>query len=106
MVAEKNGFEFGKTDHIKVYFITIDEKAKEISLKLMHELRNLNISCDTDHLGRSLKAQMRDANKLNAENVYIIGPEEIEKGIGILKNMKDSSQIEIKFDDLINHFRN
>ena len=104
LVAEKNGFGFGLTSAPKIYFITLDEPSKKLASKLMYELRKTNISCDTDYIGKSLKAQMRDANKTNAEFVYIIGAEEITKGMGILKNMKDSSQTEIKFDALINHF--
>jgi len=51
-------------------------------------------------LGRSLKAQMREANKLNAEFVFIIGESEIQNGKGILKKMSDGSQGEIIFGEL------
>lgn len=100
IVAEKAGFEFGKGRIPKVYFISLSDKAKEISFTLMNLLRKNNISCETDYLGRSFKAQMREANKLNAEFVYIIGEEEITKGKGLLKNMKDSSQVELEFDKI------
>jgi histidyl-tRNA synthetase len=103
MVAEKNGFGFGKTDYVKLYLVALDENAREISAKLMTEFRTAGISCDTDYAGRSFKAQMRDADKMNAEYVYIIGPEEVKKGAGILKNMSSSTQIEINMDELINH---
>ena len=43
---------------------------------------------------------MREANKLKAEFVFIIGEEELKKGKGILKKMSDGSQKEIPFDKL------
>jgi len=102
IVAEENGFTFGELSKPKLYFITLLDSAKELTAKLMYELRKNNISCETDYLGRSFKAQMREANKMNAEYVYIIGTEEMSKKLGILKNMKDSSQQEIQFDEIIN----
>lgn len=100
IVAEKAGFDFGENRDLKVYFISLNDKAKEISFSLMNTLRRSNISCETDYLGRSFKAQMREANKLNAEFVYIIGEDEITSGSGKLKNMKDSSQAELEFNKI------
>ena len=106
IVAEKNGFTFGEERGIDVYFISMGDEAKKITSVLMRELRTQNISCDTDFLGRSFKAQMREANKLKSKYVYIIGDEEIKSGKGILKDMRDSSQKEIIFSELKSQFRN
>jgi histidyl-tRNA synthetase len=97
IVAEKNGFTFGEPKAPKIYFIALNDAAKEIAFKSLTELRRNNISCETDLLGRSFKAQMREANKLNVKYVYIIGEDEIKNGKGILKNMSDSSQTEVEF---------
>jgi histidyl-tRNA synthetase len=99
-VAEKNKFKFPETANIKVYIVPLSGEAGELVSGLCYELRKQNISCDADLLGRSLKAQMREANKLKAEYVFIIGDEELKKGKGILKNMTDGSQTEIQFDKL------
>lgn len=101
LVAEKNNFEFPPPENVKVYFINLTAEAKKISIKLINRLRENGISCEYDFLGRSFKAQMREANKLNSEFVYIIGDEEINKGSGLLKKMSDSLQEEIIFDDLL-----
>ena len=103
MVAEKNNFNFPETRILKVYFITLNEEAKELALNLAINLRKNNHSCETDLLNRSFKSQMREANKLSSEFVFIIGEEEIKKGKGILKNMSDSSQTEVEFDKLISN---
>jgi histidyl-tRNA synthetase len=100
IVAEKNNFSFGEPVKPKVYFISLSDEAREISYPLIAKLRNSGIACETDLLSRSFKAQMRDANKLGVQYVYIIGEEEIAKGKGQLKNMATSSQTEVEFDKL------
>ena len=88
-----------------VYFITISEDASVIAFKLANAIRE---SCDKqvviETLGRSLKAQMREANRLGAKQVVIIGEEELEKSIGTIKNMITSVQIQIPFVDMVNYF--
>jgi histidyl-tRNA synthetase len=103
IVAEKNGFNFGEQGKPKIYFIAMNDQAKEIAFRLMGELRRNNISCDTDLLNRSMKAQMRDANKMNSDYVYIVGDDEIKKSMGLLKKMSDGSQTEVEFDKLREH---
>jgi histidyl-tRNA synthetase len=97
IVAEKNGFTFGEPGKPKVYFIALNDEAEDIAFKAMYDLRKKGISCETDLLGRSMKAQMREANKMNAEYVCIIGEEEIQKGKGTLKKMSDGSQVDVEF---------
>lgn len=100
IVAEKNGFTFGETIKPKVYFIALDKDSGIKAYELISKLRSKNISCETDFLNRSFKAQMREANRLGTEFVYIIGENEIIKGAGQLKNMNNSSQEEVLFDKL------
>ncbi len=100
IVAEKNGFTFGEPGNPLVYFIALNEEARKVAFAAALSLRQNNISSETDLLGRSFKAQMRDANKMGVKYVYIIGEDEIKKGMGILKNMSDSSQIEVSFDKI------
>lgn len=100
IVAEKSGFTFGEPKNPVVYFIALNDDAKRIANSAALSLRQNNISSETDLLGRSFKAQMRDANKMGVKYVYIIGEDEIKKQKGILKNMSDSSQIEVSFDKI------
>ena len=100
MVAEKNNFDFPEPKNIKIYFIPLNEQAKRVSLTIINNLRSNGISCEIDMLNRSMKSQMRDANKLNAEYVYIIGDAELSNKKGILKKMTDGTQAEVAFDDL------
>ena len=51
-------------------------------------------------MGRSLKAQMKYANKLNAGYVIVIGDEEIEKGKATVKNMENGQSDEVSLTDI------
>ena len=77
------------------------ESSKE-SLKLLLRLRESGIKSDMDFLSRSLKAQLKEANKFGAEYVLIIGPDELEKGIIKVKKMDESVETEFKFNDIMN----
>jgi len=53
-----------------------------------------------DYLRKSLKAQMKSADRLGAKYVYIIGEEELKNKSAMLKNMKTAEQKEVAFDKL------
>jgi histidyl-tRNA synthetase len=101
MVAEKNYFKFQEPGRVKAYIISLNDLAKRRVLTLLPELRSAGIRCECDLAERSLKSQMREANKLSAEYVYIIGEEELKSGKGMLKKMSDGSQREVLINDLI-----
>jgi histidyl-tRNA synthetase len=105
IVAEKNGFRFGEPNKPKVYFIALNDEAKDTAFGIMTKLRKKGISCETDLLGRSMKAQMREANKLNAEYVCIIGEDELHKSRATLKKMSDGSQADVEFDEIGAHLK-
>ncbi|TET69485.1 MAG: histidine--tRNA ligase, partial [Candidatus Zixiibacteriota bacterium] len=50
-------------------------------------------SCEIDYLDRSLKAQMREANRLGAKKVIIVGERELEEGVYEVKDMQTGEQV-------------
>jgi histidyl-tRNA synthetase len=85
---------------IIIYFATLGEEAKNLGFDQLVKLRQKGIVADMDYLGRSLKAQLKTADRLGAKYVYIIGEDELKKGYGILKEMATATQKEVKFDSL------
>ena len=71
------------------------------SYKLIHSLRKANISAESDHLQRSIKAQMKYANKIGAKFSTIIGESEMENKTLALKNMATGEVQEVGFDQLV-----
>ncbi|MCP4633965.1 MAG: histidine--tRNA ligase [candidate division Zixibacteria bacterium] len=70
------------------------------ALVLAEKFRRECISVDIDFAGRSLKAQMREANRLGVKAVVIIGENEVEKGIYTYKDMKSGEQKEYSLDEI------
>ncbi len=101
MVMEKNGVEIPAPTPVDLYFVALGAGAAAWTQKQIYQLRRKNISCDTDFLNRSMKAQMREANKLNARYTVIIGDNELENGKAILKDMGDSGQVELDLNNFI-----
>ena len=66
----------------------------------MSKLRDKGIYAECDICSRSLKAQMKYADKIGAEYTLIIGDSELESGKAQLKNMKKSEQREIEIDNI------
>lgn len=88
-----------------VYLITLGEPAKLEGLRILSELRNNGIACDTNYEDKSIKGAMRKANDLNARLVLIIGDNEIERGSVTLKDMGSGEQKEVKFKDIIKEIK-
>jgi histidyl-tRNA synthetase len=88
------------------YVISLGEEPALVSLKLISDLRQAGITCDTDYENKSLKAAMRKANDAKADHVLIIGEDEVKKGVVTLKDMKSGQQREIPQGDLIRELQN
>ncbi len=61
----------------------------------MNLLRQAGLRVNKDYLGKNLKGQMKLADKMKAAYCFILGDNELERGIGVLKNMSTGEQEEI-----------
>lgn len=82
------------------------EAAMMEAFKLVHKLRQVGISAESDHLQRSIKAQMKYANKINARYSVIIGESELEERSVKLKEMESGDEVTIPIDQFVQVFRN
>lgn len=85
----------------QLFIASMGEEASERAFVLMSKLQAAGIRAEMDYQGKSLKAQMRRANKLKAAFTLILGEDEIKTGQAQLKNMEDSSQSEVCLDHLV-----
>jgi histidyl-tRNA synthetase len=83
---------------IDVYLVRIGDELESFVSELAGKLRKENLSIDFDYLRRSVKAQMREANKLNAKYVLFIGGDEYKEGMMNLKNMSTGEEEKISLD--------
>ena len=82
----------------KLYIAALGERAQIKALEITERLRREGKYAECDIVGRSLKAQMKYANKIGAEYTLIIGDSEIDAGLAQLKNMADGTQTEVSLD--------
>jgi len=84
----------------QLFIATLGEDAADQGFVLMSRLQRSGLRVEMDYQGKSLKAQLRRANKLNAAFVVILGEEELKSGQAQLKNMLDGSQQAIALETL------
>lgn len=85
---------------IDLFIARLDDDLNQKVFELSNNFRKKNFSTECDYLNRSLKAQMREANRLNARFVLFIGGEEYKKGMTNLKNMETGEQKLVQIDKL------
>lgn len=76
------------------------------AFKLVNNLRQAGISAESDHLQRSIKAQMKYANKINARFSMIIGESELEERSVKLKEMETGNEVTIPMEQFVQVFKN
>lgn len=105
LTLENNDIELPKDDDLDIFIVTMDEKSKALAMKIIKDLREINISSDLDHLDRSVKAQFKYSNKLNSTYTIVIGNDEIENKSVKIKNMKTSEQEEISLENIVENIK-
>ncbi|MBN2097543.1 MAG: histidine--tRNA ligase, partial [Candidatus Omnitrophica bacterium] len=76
------------------------DQAKQRAFTILACLRQQEILSEIDYQDKSLKGQMRQADKLGFKYVAILGEEELNKQIVILRNMQNNTQREIPIEQL------
>ncbi len=78
------------------FFAVLGEGARKKTIPVVLELRKKKIRCEMDHEDRSLKSQMRKANKLGVRFVVMVGEDEVKKGVFTVRDMANKEQFEIE----------
>ncbi len=83
-----------------IYVAWIGQPAHDWIFPRIHRLRQRGVSIEMEGEARSLKNQMRRADKLKASMVLIVGDDELNRGSATLRDMLSKQQEEIKLDEL------
>lgn len=103
IVLHKKNYIFPEAT-VSTFIIGLDEDARRLAVKLAMQLRSAGHSVGFDYSARSMKAQMREANKLNVEHVVIIGRDEMEKNTVVVKRMSSGEQEHVGIPNLLLYF--
>lgn len=88
-----------------IYIGSIGENAFIKSHALTYKLRQAGIKADSDDIGKSVKAQMKYANKIGSKYSMIIGDDEINLNTATVKNMETGEQVQINLNNIIEEIK-
>lgn len=100
MLMEAQGIEFPAEDKCDLYIASMGETATLKASQIAADVRGNGMHAQFDIVGRSVKAQMKYANKIGAAYTVVLGDSEIEAGVAKVKNMADGSETEMNIDDI------
>ncbi|MFH1772094.1 MAG: histidine--tRNA ligase [Candidatus Omnitrophota bacterium] len=86
---------------LSVMVITTNDGLKRSGFKIMQELRRQGVSSDMDFDGKSVKSQLRYAQKIGAKYSVILGEDEFKEDSVVLRNMEESTQDKVSIKNLV-----
>ncbi len=104
MLLEAQGIELPKPSGCDIYVAPMGENASFEAAAIVADLRAGGISAQTDVVGRSLKAQMKYADKIGAKYTMVLGDDEIANGKAKVKNMDNGESTEMELAEIADTF--
>lgn len=101
IACEELDIELAEEEMLDVYIVTLGENAREWAIRHLPKLRNTGLSASMDYIGRSIKAQMKDADRENARHTIIVGEHELQEGKFTLRDMKASEEDAYTFEEIL-----
>ena len=100
IACEELGITLGSEKEVDLYIVTLGDEARTWGLSKLPFFRNRGISATMDYMGRSMKAQMKDANRENARFALIVGSNELKENRFTLRNMKESDEKQLSLEEI------
>jgi histidyl-tRNA synthetase len=100
LLMENTGKQIEDTTAPTLYLAGMDEPTRQKAFAVACELRGKGVAVEIDHMARSVKAQLKYADKLGVKYVAVIGGSELESGTVNVKRMADGAQQAVTFEDL------
>ncbi len=99
LILDAQGGKFPAPPRCEVYLASMGEKAARRCFAIATRLRDGGVSVECDTVGRSLKAQMKYADKIGARYTIVVGDNELESGQAKLKDMDTGETSDVALDD-------
>lgn len=104
LLMEAQGCEFPEAEKPDLFIVALGEKATLKAVEIAKDMREEGFSALLDLNQRSVRAQMKYADKLGAKFNVVIGDNEVEAKTAKLKNMQTGEETEINLDTFVNGF--
>ncbi len=101
IACEELGIRLGSEKKVDVYIVTLGDAARKWGLTQLSKFREKGASATMDYMGRSMKAQMKDANRENARFAVIVGENELNTRQFTLRNMAASEENSLTLDAIL-----
>ena len=103
LLMEKTGAAFPEDRKVDIYVGSVGKKAGMEAANIVNSLRAEGFCAEGDLMERSVKAQMKYADKIGAAYSCIIGDSELEAGEAVVKNMKEGTSEKVALEDIIEY---
>ncbi|HHW91505.1 MAG TPA: histidine--tRNA ligase [Firmicutes bacterium] len=101
LALDNAGIKLPGREPLDAFLATIGSEAQAPALKLLYQLRQHNLRVDKDYLGRSLKAQLKYADKKEARFVVILGEGELKRNVVLIRKMATGEQEEVPWEQAV-----
>ncbi len=103
LALEKENIAIPDNNYLDVYLIYLGEEAKEKAFAINHMLRIMGFKSDIDYNNRTIKANFKQAERLNASFAIIIGEDELKNNYLTVRNMQTKEEEQVKNKDLTSY---
>lgn len=104
LVMEAQGCEFPEPSRPDLFIVAMGDKATLKAVEIAKDMRDEGYSVVYDLNGRSLRAQMKYADKINAKYNVVIGDNEVDTKSAVLKDMATGEQSDISLETFVSGF--
>ncbi|MEE1108332.1 histidine--tRNA ligase [Macrococcoides canis] len=104
LAIEAEGIDLDVEESVDIFVVTMPETVKQ-AVKIVAELRNAGIRADMDYLGRKMKGQMKQADRIHATYTVVLGSNEIETSEIQIKAMQSGESETIKLQDIASYIK-
>ena len=94
-----------RSDKPLIYLAGMDDSSRALCFKTALYLRGKGVCAEVDHMQRSVKAQLKYADKIGAKHVAVIGETEMQSGEVALKRMSDGFTQTVKIEEIYSYLK-
>lgn len=98
---EFENINLNENNNVDVYVIPVDESIKYDASSLVMSLRLNGFKVDMDYMNRNMKSNFKQADRINAKYIIIIGEDEVKTNILTIKNNKTKEEHKINLEDVV-----
>jgi histidyl-tRNA synthetase len=89
------------TPHLDYYLIAVREEERPLLLRLGHDLRRAGYSVGYGLHAAGVGRQFKDADARGAERVVVLGPDEVARGVAVVKEMRTGAEHSVRLDEIV-----